>query len=249
MRKFLLAFLSFLPGIAFAQFGRTQDIGELLFRDILRMTEYPGAPFTGNIINDLVMMLFIPSVFIIIVIYTLVGRLTPHPKLNLLMSLAFYAFIVFGGYFRIFALLAGPYFLFLLIIMGLLFFFLGHFGLRRGGPMPAGGAGGGGGMAGSAVGAGPDQFVSDMIRVRSLTTSVNAGCRPNADTRNLGDHAAQLTEMTERLKVELQGWGGAAKFKKLNPIQSTIEGHKHLNPDQIIRDAENAIRRAENYVR
>lgn len=129
----LTLFVLLLANVAFAQ----QDVGELLFRSILRMSQYPGSPFTGNIVNDLVMFFFIPTVFIIIVIYTLVQRITVHPKLNLLMSVAFYLFIVFGGYYGMFALLAGPYFLFLLIIMGLLFFFLGHFGLRR----PQGGAG------------------------------------------------------------------------------------------------------------
>ena len=129
MKKFLLAFLSFLPGLAFAQ----TDIGSLIFRDILKMSSYPGSPFSGNIINDLVMFLFIPTVFIIVIIYTLAGRLTDNTKIDLLLSVAFYLFIVFGGYYSIFALLAGPYFLFMLIIMGLFMFFLGHFGLRRGG--------------------------------------------------------------------------------------------------------------------
>lgn len=132
----LVIFLA-LSNVAFA--ASSSDIGEILFRDILKMTEYPGAPFSGSIVNDLVMFLFIPTAFMIVVVYVLVGRFTPHHSLNLLMSLAFYAFIIFGGYYRIFALLAGPYFLFLLVFFGIILFFLGHFGLRRGGA-PAGGA-------------------------------------------------------------------------------------------------------------
>ncbi|MFH0832098.1 MAG: hypothetical protein V1900_00020 [Candidatus Aenigmatarchaeota archaeon] len=117
------------------------DIGEIIFREILKMNEYPGAPFTGNIINDLVMFLLVPSVFIIVIIYTLVGRITDNAKLDLLLSITFYLFIIFGGYYKMFAYLAGPYFLIMLIFMGLVMFFFGHFGLRRreegGGGMPA----------------------------------------------------------------------------------------------------------------
>lgn len=142
MKKFPFCAISALlmSGIAFAQ----QDIGELLFRDILRMSQYPGAPFTGNIVNDLVMFFFIPTVFIILIIYTLAGRMTDNAKIDLLLSVTFYLFIVFGGYFGMFALIAGPYFLFMLIFMGLFMFFLGHFGLRRAGgaratPLPSSG--------------------------------------------------------------------------------------------------------------
>jgi len=230
MKKVLLAFLSFLPSIVFAQ--RTQDIGELIFRDILRMTEYPGAPFTGNIINDLVMMLFIPSVFIIIVVYTLVGRLTPHPKLNLLLSLAFYMFIVFGGYFRIFALLAGPYFLFLLIIMGLLFFFLGHIGLRRGAGMPGHAAGGG--LAGAAVGAGVEgnlinEYESILRSVQQSETSVRdleakAAANPQAFERALALERQNLNQLRRDLsRMELE----ANKLKLGHGFQTTLKELRH----------------------
>ncbi len=149
---FTLVLLSILPSVAFAAVFNQDDIGSLIFRDFLKMTDYPGAPFSGNIVNDLVMFLFIPTVFIIVVVYTLAGRLTDTPKINLLISIAFYAFIVFGGYYRIFALLAGPYFLFMLIFLGLFMFLIGHFGLRRAGGGMTTRAAGGGGMSGSAVG-------------------------------------------------------------------------------------------------
>ena len=112
----------------------TLDIGTIIFVELLGMGQYyPGSPFTGQIINDLVMFLLVPTVFIILVVYTLVGRLTDNTKIKLLLSITLYLFIIFGGYYPMFALLAGPYFIFLIIIIGLLFFFLGHFGLRRGG--------------------------------------------------------------------------------------------------------------------
>ena len=105
-----------------------------------------------------VMFLIIPTIFIIVVITILVLRLgLPSQKLAVLMGIGFYLFIIFGGYYSMFALLAGPYFLFLLIIIGILAFFLGHFGVgRQGGPMH--GRAVGGGMPGSAAGMGVARF-------------------------------------------------------------------------------------------
>ncbi|MBI2578696.1 MAG: hypothetical protein HYW26_03225 [Candidatus Aenigmarchaeota archaeon] len=130
------------------------DIGGMLFRDILQFTEYPGSPFTGNIINDLIMFLIVPSIFIIVVIYITVGRLFPpegiFARLRLLLGIGMYLFIIAGGYYRNFALIAGPYFLFLIFIMGLLYFFIEHFTGRRSGgtaAAPGGGAPGAAGLA------------------------------------------------------------------------------------------------------
>ena len=108
------------------------DIGTIIFAELLGMN-YPGSVFSGQIINDLVMFLFIPTVFIIVVVYTLVGRLSDNPRIKMLLGIAFFLFIVFGGYYPMFALLAGPYFLFLLILMGILVFFFSHFKRRGGG--------------------------------------------------------------------------------------------------------------------
>jgi hypothetical protein len=145
MRLLLFLLLLLLIPAAHAQ----SDIGELVFRNILQVNDYPGSPFTGVVINDLVMFFFIPTVFIIVIIYTLVGRLTDDKKIKLLMGIAFYLFIIFGGYFRIFMLLAGPYFLFLIIILGIVFFFLGHFGLGRGHALGGGSGAGGHGLSGT----------------------------------------------------------------------------------------------------
>ena len=106
------------------------DIGYLLFVEILGMTAYPGHPFTGNIIQDLVLFFFIPSVFIIFIVYILTARMMKeNPKLRLLLGITFYLFIVFSPYhlYSMFAYLAGPYFLFMLLILGVLYFFIGHF--------------------------------------------------------------------------------------------------------------------------
>src|SRR3989338_4996903 len=110
-----------------------EDIGYTLFVEILGMTQYPGQPFTGVIVRDLIMFLLIPSIFIILVLYMTVGRVVAvaNAKVRLLVGVGAYLFIIAGGYYRAFALLAGPYFVFLIFLMGILFFFLEHF--RKGG--------------------------------------------------------------------------------------------------------------------
>src|SRR3989304_9862690 len=114
------------------------DIGQFIFVDILQMTLYPGSPFTGDTGRDVIMFLLVPSVFIILVIYMMLGRLlhTAYTRLRLLVGITTYLFIIAGGYYQVFALIAGQYFVFLIFILGLLFLFLEHF--KRGGPAAAG---------------------------------------------------------------------------------------------------------------
>lgn len=152
MRAALLI-LILLTSIAYAQrFDGDLDIGRILFVDILGMGDlYPnGAPFTGKIINDLVMVFLIPSAFLIFISYTVAGRLTDNTKIDLMLSILFYLFVVFGGLFKVFALLSGPTFLILIFIMGLIAFYLGLIGIgKRGGGARLGGAGGQGMPAGA----------------------------------------------------------------------------------------------------
>jgi len=121
-----------------------EDIGYILFVQILRMSQYPGAPFTGDIIRDIVLFFFIPTVFIILFTYMLLGRLF-HPrgqvKLRLLVGIAIYLFIWASGWYGTFAMLAGPYFIFLIVILGLVYFIPAHFGIRY--EKPRGKSGGG----------------------------------------------------------------------------------------------------------
>jgi|SRR3989344_3385821 len=115
------------------------DIGAMLFVDLLGMTGYPGSPFTGNIYRDLIMFLIVPTIFIIFVLYIATGRIIPDKKMRIMLGVGAYLFIIVSGYYTAFALLSGPYFIFLIFILGLLGFIVGHF--RRGGH---GGGGGGG---------------------------------------------------------------------------------------------------------
>lgn len=118
------------------------DIGQIIFVQLLQMTEYPGSPFTGEIARDLIMFLLVPSVFIILLIYMIIGRLFgmtavgAQQKLRLLVGITIYLFIIAGGYYRAFALLAGPYFLFLIFVLGLFYFIFSHFGVQAGGGGP-----------------------------------------------------------------------------------------------------------------
>ncbi|MBI2971381.1 MAG: hypothetical protein HYY37_03130 [Candidatus Aenigmarchaeota archaeon] len=152
-----------LPHIAFAQ-----DVGEILFRNLLRMPQYPGPPFSGDIMQDIVMFFFIPTVFIILVVYTVAGRIVDNTKLDLLLSIALYLFIIFGGYYSVFALLAGPYFFFLVIIMGLLLFLKSHFvaGTTRPPSMP-------GRATGMTAGTATDEAMLEM-RYKALLDQLGA---------------------------------------------------------------------------
>jgi hypothetical protein len=105
-----------------------EEIGTLIFSQLLRMSEYPGSPFTGDVFRDIIMFLIVPTTFIIIVIYTMTGKvLGDNVRLRVLLGVASYLFIVAGGYYATFALIAGPYFLFLIFIMGLLYYLVEHF--------------------------------------------------------------------------------------------------------------------------
>lgn len=118
-----------------------EDIAYTIFVEVLGMNMYPGNPFTGNIIRDLIMFLFIPSVFIILFVYMILGRLFSvasgaQVKLRILVGIALYLFIVAGGYYPAFALFAGPYFLFLIFILGVIYFIPHHFRFEQEGHYP-----------------------------------------------------------------------------------------------------------------
>lgn len=224
-----LLLLLLLPGVVFAQ----KDVGELIFRDIFKMADYPGAPFTGNIINDLVMFLFIPTVFIIVIITVLVLRLgLPSEKLAVLLGIAFYMFIVFGGYYSMFALLAGPYFLFLIVIMGIFVFFLGHFGIARGGPMP--GRAAGGGMPGGAVAAAEGDILiklEDAGRRYTEAQTTLAGYRaellrnPHSEIGRVAQEQTRIVDQTRREFDDLKRI--ADKMKAGHEFKNNLRSIRH----------------------
>jgi hypothetical protein len=125
------------------------DIAEMLFREILGMSTYPGSPFTGDIFRDIILFFFVPTVFLIIFVYMLSGLVIPPAvhKLRLLMAIAIYAFIIASRYFEGFAIFASQFYFVFVIFVGILYFISTHFRRAgRGGGMAYEGGGGGGGM-------------------------------------------------------------------------------------------------------
>jgi len=108
-----------------------EDVGSILFRDILKVYEYCAgcSPFTGNTLTDIVLYFFIPMVFLILVIYLMLARLFPtgYKGIKLLVGVAAFLFVIFSGLFRIFIYLGGPYFVFLVVVFGLGMFLYNHF--------------------------------------------------------------------------------------------------------------------------
>ncbi len=136
--KWFAIFAILLSGIAFAQ--GINDIGRTLFVELLGARNYPGSPFSGNPVNDIILFFLVPTILIIMIIYMMVGRIFPsgYKSLRLLLGVGAYLFIIASGYFGFFMQLAGPTFIFFIFILGVLFFFLEFFtGRGRGGGGPA----------------------------------------------------------------------------------------------------------------
>lgn len=185
-----------------------EDIGYTLFVQLLGMTQYPGSPFTGNIVNDIIMFFLVPSIFIIMIVYITVGRIfvSEHIRMRVMLGLGMYLFIIAGGYYPAFALLSGPYFLFLIFIMGILYFFVEHFVGRA---PPQAGAGGGGGAGGhfqrmigaSGMKRATNPFLEDRYKgIISTIATVEAGGKV--------DNAESLGKLhQEKVELEIEMFG------------------------------------------
>ncbi len=177
-----------------------EEIGQILFIEILKMQEYPGAPFTGNIFNDLVMYFFIPTVFIILVVYMMVSRVLPtaYKGMRFLLGIAAYMFIIVGGYYSVFAYLAGPYFIFLIFIMGILFYFTRHF-------HPSGGQGGGGGQQQLAAQTGAaDGRVQELLRLKIEATELDVEIKEAkklANPQNVPQMLSRMAELRAQIRM------------------------------------------------
>ena len=177
------------------------DIGVTLFVNLLGMTMYPGSPFTGNVYRDIIMFLIVPTIFIIMVLYIMSGRIIPDKKLRIMLGVGAYLFIVAGGYYSFFALLAGPYFIFLIFILGVLGYLLGHF--RRGGQGGAYSRGGGGGYSKS-----HGRGMTTMGRIGYLDSEIkklkkeyDAAKRGNLD-RTAQDIRQEIRQLEEEMEDE-----------------------------------------------
>src|SRR3990167_8378639 len=141
------------------------DIGQTLFVELLGMTQYPGSPFTGNIYKYIIMFFIVPTIFIIMVLYIMSGRVIPNRNFRVMLGVGAYLFIIAGGYYSFFALLAGPYFIFLIFILGVLGYLGSHFRSHGGGgPYSRGGGYSGGG--------GYSRNETDWVRLREVKTEI-----------------------------------------------------------------------------
>ncbi len=88
-------------------------------------------------------LFFFPSLFILLFIYILTSRgiLGLHKGIKLLVSVAVYAFIILNGWYDYFVR-ASEFWMFMLIILGVVYFFWARGGTRGGAVAQAGGQGG-----------------------------------------------------------------------------------------------------------
>ncbi len=166
------------------------DIGETLFVNLLGMTQYPGDPFTGNIYRDLIMFLIVPTIFIIMILYIMSGRIIPDKKFRVMLGVGAYLFIIAGGYYSFFALLAGPYFIFLIFILGVLGYLAGHF--KRGG-------------AGGRYSEKHAKGMTPISRIKNLKQEIKETEAEIAEARKHGsrDEAVYLRKKLDELRNEL----------------------------------------------
>ncbi len=104
------------------------EIATFLFSEVLRCP-WCIAHMTGNVMEDMVMMFLLPTIIIILFVYVLVSdlKIVRNNWMKLLMGVAFYLFIIFGGFFEIVAQITKTYFIILIFVLGILYFVLGHF--------------------------------------------------------------------------------------------------------------------------
>ena len=242
MKKTILLFglfsLFLFSNIAFAQ--NFDDIGSLIFRDLLQMNDYPGAPFSGNIMQDLIMFLLVPSVFIILVIYTLTGRLVANAKLDLLLSVTIYLFIIASGFYRIFALLAGPYFIFLIFILGIVYFFAGHFGFRGGGGFAAGRGGGFAAGGGTAIeGDVGEAAALKLNEIKGAVAAAKTSLKGSKGSQFAGMGMVSANQELGKLMAEFNALKSQFRYNPGAQVSYNFKLHKlHLNEGNVLKAAE-----------
>lgn len=127
MRRLMLPALLLLASAGFAAPLGIGDAEKVFYRDILQISSYPGAPFTGNPFTDIIMVFFIPTGFLILFMHYVAAMFWQgHAKLNLLFTLMLYLFVIGSGAFQYFVGIAAGY-IPILLFFGGIFFVLQHF--------------------------------------------------------------------------------------------------------------------------
>ena len=198
------------------------DVGVLIFSQLLGITQYPGSPFTGNIFRDMIMFLIIPTIFIILVVYSMTGRIVADSKLRVMLGVGAYLFIVAGGYYSIFALLAGPYFLFLIIFMGLIYWFFSHFTGSR--PKGTGSA-----PANTYIEGPKSQYPEGGSKIKTL---LGIPTLDPTERKYLNDElkkiAYRISRMEEFIKKEKQKAGGGEAGKMADQLMSLVKEQQEI---------------------
>lgn len=76
-------------------------------------TQYAYKPLEG-----LIYLVFFPTVFIILLIYLIVNRITARKGLNFLLGIAFYAFIIMQGWYGLVAQFGTAWYMLIIILLG-----------------------------------------------------------------------------------------------------------------------------------
>lgn len=101
------------------------EIDDILFRGILRISDYPAYPFTGNVISDLITFFVLPTILIFTIVYfgteSIIPKLGAHKGFRILFSVVVYLYIITQGMFGIIARGIHFYLIFFLILAGIMF--------------------------------------------------------------------------------------------------------------------------------
>lgn len=175
-----------------------------------------------------------PIVFIIVFIYLLAHKLFPtHRGLNILISVAFFAFIILQGLYQWFMMLGKIWYI-ALIILG--FFWLALYGLRGGIGGPGGGqgrafgmGGGGGGLTGRIMGrvikkaTGAEKATLDLIETQlALFKTLQPG------NRDIGKVSYDISTALSQYWQEIQLGGGIPDPTSLHKYKKLIAEYKRL---------------------
>ncbi|MAH43505.1 hypothetical protein CL614_07370, partial [archaeon] len=85
---------------------------------------------TGNIMEDLVMLFFLPVLIMILFVYVLITDLKilqDKKAVKFLFGVGAVLFIVFGGFYELLAMVTKTYFIIMIFLLGIFYFVVGHF--------------------------------------------------------------------------------------------------------------------------
>lgn len=155
--------------------------------------------YASNPMEGLFYLVFFPIVFIIIFIYLLAHRYFPdHRSLNIILSLAFFAFIILQGWYHFFMILGQLWYI-VIIILG--FLWIALFGLL--------GKGSGGGGAQGRSGMGLSQKVTGRVWARvsgqekALVQAIEADLsllkQMSPDDKDVGEVSGRIYQQLQQL--------------------------------------------------